>query len=53
VRWPHPTRGLVPPAEFIPLAEELGLIVPLGELVLEKACHALAEWNRTHRSLRR
>jgi diguanylate cyclase (GGDEF)-like protein/PAS domain S-box-containing protein len=43
-RWRHPTRGIVMPAEFIPLAEEIGLIIPLGELVLRRACAEAAKW---------
>jgi len=45
LRWNHPTRGVVPPMEFVPLAEELGLIVPIGRFVLEKACTQAAEWH--------
>jgi EAL domain-containing protein (putative c-di-GMP-specific phosphodiesterase class I) len=45
IRWNHPQRGTVSPATFIPLAEETGLILPLGNWVLEMACKQLAEWS--------
>jgi predicted signal transduction protein with EAL and GGDEF domain len=45
VRWPRPDRGLVPPAEFIPLAEETGLVVELDRFVLRQACRQMAGWN--------
>ncbi len=44
LRWPHPTRGLVPPLDFIPLAEDTGLVAPLGRWVLEKALEHRVSW---------
>jgi EAL domain-containing protein (putative c-di-GMP-specific phosphodiesterase class I) len=44
LRWHHPERGLIPPGDFVPLAEEIGLIVPIGEWVLRRACEDAARW---------
>ncbi|MDP9457762.1 MAG: GGDEF domain-containing phosphodiesterase, partial [Actinomycetota bacterium] len=50
VRWEHPERGMIPPLEFIPLAEDTGLIVPIGEWVLREACHQACRWREQHPS---
>ena len=48
VRWQHPTRGMLAPDEFIPIAEETGMIVPLGRWVLNRACGDLASWTASY-----
>ena len=47
IRWHHPIKGLIPPDQFIPVAEKIGLIIPLGEWVLNKACQQIAEWHQS------
>jgi diguanylate cyclase (GGDEF)-like protein len=51
VRWAHPTKGLINPLEFIPMAEETGLILGLGDLVINKVCAQVAKWMKTGQQL--
>lgn len=51
VRWQSPTKGLIPPNNFIPVAEETGMIVPIGQFVLEMACQQLAKWQHKYGEL--
>ena len=46
VRWSHPEHGLISPADFIPIAEETGLIIPLGEWIMQESCMTVAKWNQ-------
>ncbi len=48
IRWPHPKRGLIPPEQFIELAEELGLITSIGRWILKEACRHFVQWRNDH-----
>ncbi len=48
IRWQHPTKGMISPVEFIPVAERTGLIIPLGKWIIESACEQLALWKTSH-----
>ncbi len=51
IRWRHPVRGLLTPADFIPAAERSGMILPIGDWVLSEACHQIQQWNHEHSGL--
>jgi EAL domain-containing protein (putative c-di-GMP-specific phosphodiesterase class I) len=48
MRWEHPERGLLRPAEFVPLVEETGLIIPIGQWILKEACRQVREWQQRY-----
>jgi EAL domain-containing protein (putative c-di-GMP-specific phosphodiesterase class I) len=52
IRWQHPQKGLIMPGDFIPLAEDTGMIVPIGEWVLRQACAECQLWHQSHHALR-
>ncbi|MBC7791251.1 MAG: EAL domain-containing protein [Anaerolineae bacterium] len=49
IRWKHPERGLVPPNDFIPMAEETGMILPMGQWIMREACRQVSAWQQTFR----